>query len=172
MFGGLREGNVFYIFDKNELTLQIGEVVEVKNPITKYGQGVYPASPFAQLDKEIDIKVKVGNAIHNISQLPCDKSFSLKNNVFVSDNEAEVKAEIDSVYRNAKYGIENQSYFQKAASACENMYVQLNPNLAKEKQQEEKIVELEKQIGSIDSKLNRMYDLLSESIGQGKSKKE
>ena len=36
MFKGLRQNSLFYILDKNNLTLQTGEVESVSNPTTKY----------------------------------------------------------------------------------------------------------------------------------------
>lgn len=172
MFGGLRQGNLFYILDKSNLTLQIGEVQEVSNQQSKYPQSQFPNNPFAQPEKEIDIKVKVGDVVHNIEQLPVNQSSTMKNNVFVSDNKEAMNAEVEAMLRISRQAIESVPYHQKVVESCDMMLRDLNPQFAKEKQQEEKIVELEKHIGSIDTKLNRMYDLLSESIGQNKPKKE
>ena len=47
----------------------------------------------------------------------------------------------------------------------------LNPQFAKEKQQEEKIGALEEKMGGIENTLNQMMGLLSDAIGHSKSKK-
>jgi hypothetical protein len=50
------------------------------------------------------------------------------------------------------------------------MLRELNPQFAKEKEQEEKIGMLEERMGNIDDKLNKMFDLLSDTL-ERKSKK-
>jgi hypothetical protein len=47
----------------------------------------------------------------------------------------------------------------------------LNPQFAKEKEQEEKISALEGRMGNIDDKLNKMFDLLSDTLERNKSRK-
>jgi archaellum component FlaC len=44
------------------------------------------------------------------------------------------------------------------------MLRELNPQFAKEKEQEEKIGMLEERMGNIDDKLNKMFDLLSDTL--------
>jgi hypothetical protein len=51
------------------------------------------------------------------------------------------------------------------------MLRELNPQLAKEKEQEEKIGALEEKMGGIENTLNQMMGLLSDAIGQNKSKR-
>ena len=172
MFGGLRQGNLFYILDKSNLTLQVGEVQEVSNPKHKYQQGQYATTPFAQPETEIDIKVKVGEVVHNIEQLPTNLSSTMKNNVFVSDNKELMNVEVEAMLRSSRQAIDSIPYHKKVIECCDAMLRELNPQFAKEKQQEEKIVALEAQMGKIDDKLNKMFSLLSDSIEHGKSKKE
>jgi hypothetical protein len=50
------------------------------------------------------------------------------------------------------------------------MLRELNPQFAKEKEQEEKIGALEERMGNIDDKLNKMFDLLSDTLEQRKTK--
>ena len=57
MFSGLRQNSLFYILDKNNLLLQIGEVDSVSNPTSKYGDTHYMPQPFAQQDMFVDVKV-------------------------------------------------------------------------------------------------------------------
>ena len=51
------------------------------------------------------------------------------------------------------------------------MLRELNPQFAKEKEQEEKIGMLEERMGNIDDKLNKMFDLLSDTL-ERKPKKQ
>jgi hypothetical protein len=51
------------------------------------------------------------------------------------------------------------------------MLRELNPQFAKEKEQEEKIGMLEERMGDIDGKLEKVLGILSDTLERGKSKK-
>lgn len=171
MFGGLRQGNLFYILDKSNLTLHIGEVENVSNPKTKYNQNAFQSVPFAQPEAEIDIRVKVGDSVHNIEQLPVGQSSTLKNNVFVTDSKDMMNAEVEAMLRSSRQAIDSVPYHENVITACDKMLRELNPQFAKEKQQEEKIGALEEKIGGMELTLNQMMGILSEAIGHGKPTK-
>jgi hypothetical protein len=72
--------------------------------------------------------------------------------------------------RNSRQIIESVPYHEKVLVSCDTMLRELNPQFAKEKEQEEKIGMLEERMGNIDDKLNKMFDLLSDTL-ERKSKK-
>ena len=55
-------------------------------------------------------------------------------------------------------------YHEKVILSCDAMLRELNPQFAKEKEQEEKIGMLEERMSNIDDKLNKMFDLLSDTL--------
>jgi hypothetical protein len=67
--------------------------------------------------------------------------------------------------------LDSVPYHEKAMESYKEMKLRINPQFAKEKEQEEKIGALEEKMGNIDDKLNKMFDLLSDTIGHSKSKK-
>jgi hypothetical protein len=171
MFQGLRQNSLFYILDKNNLTLQIGEVVSISNPMPKYGQATYPTQPFAQPDMCVDVKVKVGDTINEYKQLASNLSVANAGNLIVSDSKDAMSAEVDAMIRNSRSVLDSIPYHEKVMQACDSMLRDLNPQFAKEKQQEEKIDALEGKMIGIESTLSQMMGLLSDAIGQSKSKK-
>lgn len=171
MFSGLRQNSLFYILDKNNLLLQIGEVDSVSNPTSKYGHTTYMPQPYAQQDMFVDVKVKVGDTINEYKQLPSNLSVANSGSLIVSDSKEAMSAEVEAMIRNSRGVIDSIPYHEKVIESCDLMLRDLNPQFAKEKQQEEKIGALEEKMGDIDDKLNKMFDLLSDTIGHSKSKK-
>ena len=171
MFSGLRQNSLFYILDKNNLLLQIGEVDSVSNPASKYGHTNYMPQPYAQQDMFVDVKVKVGDTINEYKQLPSNLSVANSGSLIVSDSKEAMSAEVEAMIRNSRGVIDSIPYHEKVIESCDLMLRDLNPQFAKEKQQEEKIGALEEKMGNIDDKLNKMFDLLSDTIGHSKSKK-
>lgn len=177
MFNGIRQGNIIYLLDKGNLTLTIAEVVKVSNPYTmmqkQQGNKIPMMPAYLQQNQEqfVDVVAKTSEHELNLEELPCNQSFCLKNNLFVCDNVEAINSEIDSSERASKMVLDSVPYHEKAMESYKEMKLRINPQFAKEKEQEEKIGALEEKMGGIESTLNQMMGLLSDAIGHSKSKK-
>lgn len=171
MFSGLRQGGIFYVLEKGEdMSLKIGQVVSVSNPQPKNNQfGAMPTYGAPQ-ELYVDVKVKIGEEIAEFKQLNANMNIANSGNLVVSDSKDAMSAEVEGLLRNSKQIIESVPYHEKLLVACDAMLRELNPQFAKEKEQEEKIGALEERMGNIDDKLNKMFDLLSDTLEQRKSK--
>lgn len=170
MFGGLRQNNLFYILEKGDnLNLKIGQVVSVSNPQPKQGQ--YTAiQPYGQQELFVDVKVKVGEDIMELKQLNSNLNIANSGNLVVSDNRESMNSEIECMLRNSQQIIDSIPYHESIIKNCDSIMRELNPQFAKEKEQEEKIDALEERMGNIDDKLNKMFELLSDTVGHNKTK--
>lgn len=170
MFQGLRQGGLFYILDKGEdVSLKVGQVVSVSNPQPRYsnfGNPTYGAQP----DMVVDVKVKVADEVMEFKQLNANINIANSGNMVVSDSKEAMSAEVEGLMRSSRQVIDSISYHEKVVTSCDAMLRELNPQFAKEKEQEEKIGALEERMGNIDDKLSAMFDLLSDTLGKRKSK--
>ena len=172
MFSGIRQNSLFYILEKGEnLVLKIGQVVSVSNPQPRYNQFATAPTYTAQPDMVVDVKVKIGEEVIDFKQLGANLNIANSGNVVVSDSKEAMSAEVESLLLNSKQIIESIPYHEKVISSCDTMLRELNPQFAKEKEQEEKIGALEERMGNIDDKLNKMFDLLSDTLERNKVKK-
>ena len=170
MFSGIRQGNLFYILEKGEdLNLKIGQVISVSNPQPKYNQ-FNTTNAFSQPEMVVDVKVKVGEESLDFKQLNANMNIANSGNVVVSDSKEAMSAEVESLLRNSKQIIESVPYHERVVASCDVMLRELNPQFAKEKEQEEKIGALEQRMGHIDGKLEKVLELLSDTVGISKSK--
>jgi hypothetical protein len=173
MFSGIRQGGLFYVLEKGEkLDLKIGQVVSVSNPQPRYNNQFGATPTYGnQPEMVVDVKVKLGEDVVDFKQLNANMNIANSGNVVVSDSKEAMSAEVESLLRNSKQIIESVPYHEKVVIACDTMLRELNPQFAKEKEQEEKIGALEERMGNIDDKLNKMFDLLSDTLERGKPKK-
>ena len=172
MFSGLRQNNLFYILEKGEdLNLKIGQVISVSNPQPKYNQ-FNTTNAFSQPEMVVDVKVKVGEESLDFKQLNANMNIANSGNVVVSDSKEAMSAEVESLLRNSKQIIESVPYHERVVASCDVMLRELNPQFAKEKEQEEKIGALEQRMGHIDGKLEKVLELLSDTVSNSKSKKQ
>lgn len=161
MFSGLRQQSLFYILEKGQNpNLKVGNVTAISNPQPKFNQ--FPASqPFGQAETVVDITVKVGEQTMEFKQLPSNLSIANSGTVVVSDSREAMTAEVEAMLASSKQILESIPYHQSVVAACDGMMTMLNPQIAKEREQERKIGELEAKMGGIESALNQIVGMLS-----------
>lgn len=166
MFQGLRTNSLFYILDKGENpNLRIGQVVSVSNPQTKYptfNNGFTPQP----METVVDVKVKLGDEEVDFKQLPANGQIANDKNLVVSDNKDAMSAEVDAMLRQSKAILESVDYNKRVVESCEGMLQQLNPQIAKEKEQTEKINKLEGKVSGIEGKIDKMMGWLQQTMGK------
>lgn len=147
MFQSLRQSNIFYILQKGEKPeLKVGQVVSVSNPQPKYGQYV-PGQAYGQnVETVVDVSVKVGEETIDFKQLPANLSIANfgANGVVVSEN-----------------------LHENVISSCDAILRELNPQFAKEKEQEEKIGVLEQKVSGVENTLTDIKDMLAKALNSG-----
>lgn len=166
MFQGLRQNSLFYVLEKNDdIKLKVGQVVSVSNPQPKYNQ-FQPTMPYnQQQEMVVDVKVKLGDETIEFKQLPATLSISDNNSVVVSESKEAMSAEVEAMLRTSKNILDSVPYHEKTMAKCDIILRELNPQFAKEKEQEEKINALEGKMEGIEGTLNQMMSLLSEAVG-------
>ena len=166
MFQGLRQNSLFYVLEKNDdIKLKVGQVVSVSNPQPKYNQ-FQPTMPYnQQQEMVVDVKVKLGDETVEFKQLPATLSISDNNSVVVSESKEAMSAEVEAMLRASKNILDSVPYHEKTMAKCDIILRELNPQFAKEKEQEEKINALEGKMEGIEGTLNQMMSLLSEAVG-------
>ena len=171
MFQANRQGNLFYILEKGEeLRLKIGQVVSVSNPQPKYGSQ-FSVPAFGQPEMTVDVRVKVDDETMDFKQLSANASIANSGNVVVSDNKDAMSAEVEGLLRTSKGILDSIPYHEKMLVSCDTILRDLNPTFKKEKEQEEKMSMLEGEVSGIKDTLNEMMGLLSNALGQTKSKR-
>lgn len=166
MFQGLRTNSLFYVLDKGENpNLRIGQVVSVSNPQTKYPSFNNGFTP-QPMETVVDVKVKLGDEEVDFKQLPANGQIANDKNLVVSDNRDAMSAEVDAMLRQSKVILESVDYNKRVVESCEGMLQQLNPQIAKEKEQTEKINKLEGKVSGIEGKIDKMMGWLQQTMSK------
>lgn len=163
MFSALRQGNLFYILEKGDSPrLRVGYVVSVSTPQPKYNTNYQPFG----MESTVDITVKVGDEQQEFKQVPSTLSIANfgNSNIVISETKEAMSQEVDSMLKSSKQIIESIPYHEKTIIACEEMLKELNPQFAKQKDQEEKINNLETKVGGIENKLDDICTMLSKAL--------
>lgn len=166
MFQGLRRNSLLYVLDKGENpNLRIGQVISTSNPQTKYpafNNGFTPQP----METVVDVRVKLDDEEVDFKQLPANGQIANDKNLVVSDNKDAMSAEVDAMLRQSKAILESVDYHKRVVDSCEGMLQQLNPQIAKEKEQTEKINKLEGKVSGIEGKIDKMMGWLQQTMSK------
>lgn len=164
MFSALRQGNLFYILEKGDSPkLKVGYIVSVSTPQPKYSTNYN--QPFS-MESTVDITVKVGDENQEFKQVP--GSLSIANfgvsNIVISESKDEMNKEIDAMLRASRQIIDSIPYHQNVVKSCEEILKELNPQFAKQKDQEDKINNLETKVEGIEDTLDDIRKMLTKAL--------
>lgn len=167
MFKDLRQNQPFYILHKGEeVKLETGNIIAVSPPIMKPPTNFNVQFP-QQPEMVVDVKVKIGDSTVSFEKLPADKTIAdfLPNGqtpgqkIVVSTSKDLIKQEIEIMVAQSKGVIESVSYHEKVVSNGEEMLRVINPTFAKEKEQEDKISNLEKELKELKGMVGGIEDI-------------
>lgn len=153
MFKNLRQGNSFYILHKGkDPYCEIGSVANISSPKPRYPNNYMYQQP--QGDMVVDVKVKVGDDNINLPNVSADLPImdyptTTGETLVISCNLDAINSEINSMLQQSKQIVESVEYHQSIIQGCDKMMKQLNPQFAKEQEQEEKIKSLENELTEI-----------------------
>jgi ribosome-associated translation inhibitor RaiA len=118
------------------------------------------------MDTTVDVTVRVGEETLEYKQLPSNLSIanSDQSQVVVSDSRESMTAEVEAMLRTSKGILESIPYHNSVIANCDSILRELNPQFAKEKEQEEKIGLLEQKMGNIETHLAQLTGLLSKQL--------
>lgn len=161
MFGNLSKNQQVFVIDKREDgTLRIGVIDEIKNPYQISSLGVAPAMPF-----DITVKYEDG-ATETFPQLQPNSAVATYNNgdVIVCDSRDVAMCEAEKINTYAKRHIELVPHFEKLISSSEQMLRRLNPSYAKQQQTDDEIRNLKEDVRNVTNTLSEMRDMMEKMI--------
>lgn len=171
MFSGLRPNSIFYVLDKGENpSLKIGQVISVSNPQPKFPTA-YPQFNPQGIDMYVDVVVKIQNDQIEFKQLPANAQIANWEQFVVSESREAMDAEIESLYRTSKQVVDSEPYHRRVMEECTKIRAILNPQIAKDKQQEEDINNLKNEVSGMKGDLTDIKSMLSVALEKVNSKK-
>lgn len=177
MFQGLRENGTIYILDKTNIVpkLSVGIIEKKSDVYSRYGTPTMPMMS-QPMDGVIDFTLRIGNDTAELQKIPANQSVCSPEgqpNIVVSDNREAILAEVANIKRQRQEVVDAYEPSMEALSACEEMELILNPQLAKEQQRDEEINNLKDKIGGIEDsigKIDEKLDAFLRALNSGATK--
>ena len=105
----------------------------------------------------------------DFQKLPANGEVFAYPNVIVSDKKEAIVSEVEAMLQNSRQIVDSVPYNESVMAGCDDILKSLNPQFAKEKQQEEKIGALESQVKDLTGAIGEIKTLLVKMSGSNKS---
>ena len=109
---------------------------------------------------QLDVKVKCGEEVLEFQKIPTNQELFSYPNAVISDKKEAILSEVESMMQSSRQVVDSVPYHRSVVESCDEILKQLNPQFAKEKQQEEKITALESMVGSLKNDIGDIKNLL------------
>ena len=174
MFSGLRQNSIIYVLEKKHgdgerLSLRIGQVLSVSNPQPKYQPNYHLGAQ--GIETTVDITVKFQDEQMEFKQLPSTAQIANCGDLVLSESHDAIDAEVQAMYRTSKEIVESESYHRQMMEDCIKIRSILNPQIAKEREQAEKITKLESKVSGMEDTLSDIKGMLSKALSVKPSNK-
>ena len=174
MFSGLRQNSIIYVLEKKHgdgerLSLRIGQVLSVSNPQPKYQPNYHLGAQ--GMETTVDITVKFQDDQMEFKQLPSTAQIANCGDLVLSESHDAIDAEVQAMYRTSKEIVESEAYHRQMMEDCIKIRSILNPQIAKEREQAEKITKLESKVSGMEDTLSDIKGMLSKALSVKPSNK-
>ena len=97
-------------------------------------------------------------------QLPSNAQIANSGNVVVSESKDAMMAEVEAMQKRSKDVLQSREYHEKTVEDCERIKGELNPQIAKDKIQQQKITKLEEEISGVKGALTNIETMLQKAL--------
>lgn len=154
MFSALSQGSLIYLLEKTpEPKFKVGEIVGVSQPRVNYA---------ANGQTTVDIKAKVDDVVQEFYGIPAiNTTVSYGNGqIIISETKQGIQNEIEAVLQNSRQILDNVDFHKKNIEDCENILKQLNPQFARDKERDDRLLNLESRFEGVESKLDEIFNFI------------
>lgn len=159
MFSALNQGSLVYILDKTDKPkFKIGQVSNVVKQENQYQS--YLGAAFQNVPLDIDITID--GSTQKYSSIPGNLSLVTYNNgkITISETKQGLQQEVETILQNSRQIVDNIDNYKQNIIECESILKELNPQFAKDKERDEKLVNLEERFNGVESKLDKLITLM------------
>ena len=172
MLSGLRPGVPVYVLYKNEPKFAVGKVAQVSNQYPPQFNFQQPLNP-NNMGMMVDLSIEVEGKTETYPRIPINSSIAEfpDKGVILSETRDGIVNEINVIRNASQTAIDQVDVHKRIIASCDQLLLDLNPQLKHEQEQAGKIARLEEQLAGMSDQIAALTGMLSKSLG-GKKKEE
>lgn len=172
MLSGLRPGVPVYVLYKNEPRFAVGKVAQVSNQYPPQFNFQQPLNP-NNMGMMVDLSIEVDGKTETYPRIPINSSIAEfpDKGVILSETRDGIVNEVNVIRNASQTAIDQIDVHRRIIASCDQLLLDLNPQLKHEQEQAGKIARLEEQLAGMSDQIAALTGMLSKSLG-GKKKEE
>ena len=169
MLSALRQGTPVYVLYKNEPRFAVGKVAQVSNQYPPQFNFQQPINP-SNLGMMVDLSIEVDGRTETYPRIPINSSIAEfpDKGVILSETRDGIVNEINVIRNASQTAIDQVDLHKRIISSCDQLLLDLNPQLKHEQEQAGKIARLEEQLAGMSDQIAALTGMLSKSLGKKK----
>lgn len=157
MFSSLRNGAPISVLNKNEIEVEIGEVVSVSQPTPQYNLA-YQNGMVQQPKMLVDVRAKIGDQTVDFQKLPSDQSIADCNGMVVSESKDAIVNEVAAMEKISQSILSSMDRHNEIVGKCHSLLEELNPERKREAERVREITDLKSEVGELKSMLAKLLN--------------
>lgn len=158
-----------YVLYKNEPRFAVGKVAQVSNQYPPQFNFQQPINPNT-MGLMVDLSIEVDGKTETYPRIPINSSVAEfpDKGVILSETRDGIVNEINVIRNVSQTALDQVDLHKRIISSCDQLLLDLNPQLKHDQEQAGKIAKLEEQIAGMSEQIAAMTGLLSKSLGKKK----
>lgn len=169
MLSTLRQGTPVFVIFRNGPRVATAKVAQISSQYPpqfniQMAQMGNNMSPMFDLTLEMDGKTELFQRIPintSVAEFP-------EKGIILSETRDGVINEISAIRGNAVAELDKRSFYEQTVTNCDQILLDVNPELKREQEQAGKIARLEEQIAGMSDQIAALTGMLSKSLGKKK----
>lgn len=169
MLSGLRQGTPVYVLYKNEPRFAVGKVAQVSNQYPPQFNFQQPLNPNT-MGMMVDLSIEVDGKTETYPRIPINSSIAEfpDKGVILSETRDGIVNEINVIRNASQTAIDQVDLHRRIIASCDQLLLDLNPQLKHEQEQAGKIAKLEEQLAGMSDQIAALTGMLSKSLSKKK----
>lgn len=169
MLSGLRQGTPVYVLYKNEPRFAVGKVAQVSNQYPPQFNFQQPINPNT-MGMMVDLSIEVDGKTETYPRIPINSSIAEfpDKGVILSETRDGIVNEINVIRNASQTAIDQVELHRRIIASCDQLLLDLNPQLKHEQEQAGKIARLEERLAGMSDQIAALTGMLSKSLGKKK----
>ena len=167
MLSGLRQGTPVYVLYKNEPRFAVGKVAQVSNQYPPQFNFQQPLNP-NNMGMMVDLSIEVDGKTETYPRIPINSTIAEfpEKGVILSETREGIVNEINVIRNASQTAIDQVDLHRRIIASCDQLLLDLNPQLKHEQEQAGKIARLEEQLAGMSDQIAALTGMLSKSLGK------
>lgn len=158
-----------YVLYKNEPRFAVGKVAQVSNQYPPQFNFQQPLNP-NNMGMMVDLSIDVDGKTETYPRIPINSTIAEfpEKGVILSETREGIVNEINVIRNASQTAIDQLDLHKRIIASCDQLLLDLNPQLKHEQEQAGKIAKLEQQLAGMSDQIAALTGMLSKSLGKKK----